>query len=160
MKTALSIANPDIQPLLIRGGLLIDGTGSPGRPADVSVRGGRIAEVGDVSIDDAAARIIDASGLVVAPGFIDTHTHDDRLVLDEPAMACKVTQGVTSVVVGLCGVSIAPRPPRAMQRLPDPLGLLSLPMMSAILPKWQTMSTPSGIGHHRSMLAHSWGMPA
>jgi N-acyl-D-amino-acid deacylase len=125
MKTALSITNPDIQPLLIRGGLLIDGTGTPGRPADVSVRGGRIAEVGDVNIDDAAARIIDASGLVVAPGFIDTHTHDDRLVLDEPAMACKVTQGVTSVVVGLCGVSIAPRPPRALQRLPDPLGLLA-----------------------------------
>jgi N-acyl-D-amino-acid deacylase len=125
MSTARQTASPDDQTLLFRGGLLIDGTGAPGRMADVAVTGGRIVEVGSVNASTKRSRIINASGLVVAPGFIDTHTHDDRLVLDDPSMACKVTQGVTSVVVGLCGVSLAPRPPAGLTRLPDPLGLLA-----------------------------------
>jgi N-acyl-D-amino-acid deacylase len=125
MSTADATSHPDTPTLLFKGGLLIDGTGAPGRLAEIAVRGGRIVEVGEVTSGTPATRIIDASGLVVAPGFIDSHTHDDRLVLDEPAMACKVTQGVTSVVVGLCGVSLAPRPPAGLARLPDPLGLLA-----------------------------------
>ncbi|MCU0886078.1 MAG: D-aminoacylase [Beijerinckiaceae bacterium] len=116
---------PDQATLVIKGGLLIDGTGAPGRIADVAVAQGRVIAVGGRAREAAGARIIDAAGLVVAPGFIDTHTHDDRLVLDDPAMECKVTQGVTSVVVGLCGVSLAPRPPGALAPLPDPLGLLA-----------------------------------
>jgi N-acyl-D-amino-acid deacylase len=127
MMIACSAASSDGQPLLLRGGLVIDGTGSPGRIADVRVNGGRIVEV-CADGDPTQSRIVDATGLVVAPGFIDTHTHDDRHVLDEPSMACKVTQGVTSVVVGLCGVSLAPRPPTRLASLPDPLGLLA-PLM-------------------------------
>lgn len=113
--------------ILIRGGTVIDGTGSPARHADVLVQDGRIINVGMLDNSLPGTREIDATGLVVAPGFIDVHTHDDRLVLEEPAMACKVTQGVTSVVVGLCGISLAPRLPGSSQRYPDPLELLGVP---------------------------------
>jgi N-acyl-D-amino-acid deacylase len=93
--------------LVIRGGKVIDGTGGPGFVADVAVRGDRIAAVGDVSVRSAQT-VIDAAGKAVAPGFIDVHTHDDRALLSTPEMAMKVSQGVTTVVVGNCGVSLAP----------------------------------------------------
>lgn len=125
MKTIAAEFAPESPITLIKGGWLIDGTGAPGRKADVVITGDRISAVGSLPDETGVSRIVDATGLVVAPGFIDTHTHDDRLVLDEPAMACKVTQGVTSVVVGLCGVSLSPRPPAGLTRPPDPLGLLA-----------------------------------
>jgi N-acyl-D-amino-acid deacylase len=68
--------------------------------------------------------VIDAQGMVIAPGFIDVHTHDDHAVLDDPGMAFKVTQGVTTVVTGLCGLSLAPSPPPSLKTLPEPFGLL------------------------------------
>ena len=74
---------------------------------DVAVSGDRIAEIGTVS-KSTGAREIDVSGLVVAPGFIDVHTHDDRALLATPDMAAKASQGVTTVVTGNCGVSLAP----------------------------------------------------
>jgi len=93
--------------LILRGGLLVDGSGVPGRRADLAVQGERIAAIG--GLDDATGRReIDVSGLAVAPGFIDTHTHDDAEVLLRPAMQAKVSQGVTSVIVGNCGISAAP----------------------------------------------------
>jgi len=93
--------------LVIEGGTVIDGTGAPGRPADVAVAGERIAAVGALAGWQAQERI-DAAGLAVAPGFIDAHTHDDRLALECPDMTPKLSQGVTTVVAGNCGVSLAP----------------------------------------------------
>jgi N-acyl-D-amino-acid deacylase len=93
---------------IIAGGDVVDGSGGPRRRADVGVEGGRIAVVGDLS-GVAAHRRMDAGGQIVAPGFIDVHTHDDALLLQEgTAPHPKVLQGVTSVITGNCGVSLAP----------------------------------------------------
>lgn len=107
--------------LLVAGGTVIDGTGAPRRRADVAVDDDRIVAVGDLSGISAGSRI-DATGKIVAPGFIDVHTHDDRALLSSPSMDMKVSQGVTSVVVGNCGVSLAPL--RLDRRPPPPLDLL------------------------------------
>jgi N-acyl-D-aspartate/D-glutamate deacylase len=103
------VGNPPYD-LLITKARLIDGTGGPSRNADLAVRGDRIAQIADWgSIDPTAARrVVDATGLVLAPGFVDSHTHDDFAVIGDPAMRPKVTQGVTTVVVGNCGISGAP----------------------------------------------------
>src|SRR4051812_9214965 len=92
--------------LLIRGGAVVDGSGSPRFVADVTVQGGRITAVGrDLG---AAARVIDATGLVVAPGFIDIHTHADIALLARPEHLPKVMQGVTTEVFSNCGLGFAP----------------------------------------------------
>jgi len=93
--------------LIIRNGLVIDGTGAARRRADVGVAGDRIVAVGEVG-SAARTREFDATGRIVAPGFIDAHAHDDRALLSMADMTPKVSQGVTSVVVGNCGVSLAP----------------------------------------------------
>ena len=91
--------------LVIRGGTVIDGTGAPGRTADVAVTGGVVSEVG---VGLAGKRALDASGHVVAPGFVDIHTHYDAQVFWDPALSPSCWHGVTSVVAGNCGFSIAP----------------------------------------------------
>lgn len=94
--------------LVIRGATLFDGTGAPRATGDLAVTGDRIVALGDCGAMQ-GDREIDARGLALAPGFIDAHTHDDRAVLCGPAcLACKSSQGVTTVVVGNCGVSLAP----------------------------------------------------
>jgi N-acyl-D-amino-acid deacylase len=109
--------------LLIRNGIVIDGTGAPRQAADVAVEGGRIVEIG--RLEQARGEVeIDAAGKVVAPGFIDAHTHDDRLLLSAPDMAPKVSQGVTTVVAGNCGVSLAPAPQGMRKPITPPLDLL------------------------------------
>ncbi|MEE8545100.1 MAG: D-aminoacylase [Alphaproteobacteria bacterium] len=107
--------------LAISGATVIDGTGAPGVAADVAVTAERIVGVGDLA-GTVAMREIEASGLVLAPGFIDVHTHDDRALLATPEMAMKVSQGVTTVVVGNCGVSLSPLIPVGAP--PPPLDLL------------------------------------
>ncbi|MCP5452365.1 MAG: D-aminoacylase [Spirochaetaceae bacterium] len=112
---------------LIRGGLVVDGTGAPARRADVLVDGDRIAAVGDVPNPPAGTAVIEAAGAVVAPGFIDAHTHDDVAALDGVNMA-KLSQGVTTAVVGNCGFSLAPWTPSPARPLPPaPLGILGGP---------------------------------
>lgn len=93
--------------LLLRGGTVIDGTGAPRFVADVGVVGGVITFVGDGRGCE-AREVLNVAGLAVAPGFIDSHAHDDWAVLAQPAMAPKVSQGVTTVVNGNCGNSLAP----------------------------------------------------
>src|SRR4051812_11684220 len=96
--------------LLIRGGHLIDGTGAPGRDADLSVHAGRIVAVERRS-PRPARRVIDARGQVVAPGLIDIHTHSDFTLPLNPRAESKIRQGVTLEVVGNCGFSAAPALP-------------------------------------------------
>jgi N-acyl-D-amino-acid deacylase len=93
--------------LIIRDALLIDGTGAPAWRGDLAVQDDRISAVGDLS-QQKGAREISAAGLALAPGFVDTHTHDDRALLSDPLMECKISQGVTTVVAGNCGISLAP----------------------------------------------------
>jgi len=99
--------------LVIRNGMLVDGTGRPARRADVAVQDGTIAEVG--KIQDGAERVIDASDLVVAPGFVDHHTHYDAQICWDPTTSCSPWHGVTSVVMGNCGVGLAPCRPEARE---------------------------------------------
>ncbi len=99
--------------ILIKNGTLIDGTGGPARRADVAISGGKIVGLGKVS--DPAKRTIDAGGLVVAPGFIDPHTHYDAQICWDGATTPSSWHGVTSVVMGNCGVGIAPCRPETRE---------------------------------------------
>ena len=109
--------------LLIRNAFIVDGTGAPRFRADVGIQGERITRVGDLQTVQATLEI-DAAGLVLAPGFIDAHTHDDRLMLSGGDMAPKVSQGITTVIGGNCGVSLAPMPRPIPDPVTPPLNLL------------------------------------
>ena len=93
--------------ILITGGQIIDGTGNPARSADIGIKNGRIASMGDLSSTSSKTQI-DATGLVVAPGFIDLHTHTERRLLDFPDIQNYTRQGVTTVLGGNCGASPLP----------------------------------------------------
>ena len=95
--------------VVIRNGLVVDGTGSPGQTADVAIRDGRIVAIGEVS--DKGNHEIDAEGLVVAPGFVDVHTHFDAQVFWDTTLSPSPLHGVTTVISGNCGFTIAPLEP-------------------------------------------------
>ncbi len=94
--------------VLIKGGVLIDGSGARRQQADVVIDRGHIVAVGAEAAHYQADHVIDAAGKVVCPGFIDVHTHDDRAVLKAEQILPKLSQGVTAVVSGNCGISVAP----------------------------------------------------
>jgi N-acyl-D-aspartate/D-glutamate deacylase len=126
--------------LVIRGGTLIDGTGAPGRLADVSVRDGRVTDIG---VGLTGAREMDAGGMVVAPGFVDIHTHYDAQVFWDPWLTPSSHHGVTSVIAGNCGFSIAPVRPefvpllaRTLQHVED----MSFDTLSTGVP-WDSFET-------------------
>ena len=106
--------------MLLRGGTVIDGTGAPRFVADVRIEGERISAIG-AQLPTQGAEVVDVAGKIVAPGFIDVHTHDDQIVLAAPQMLPKISQGVTTVVIGNCGISLAPL---VHADVPPPLNLL------------------------------------
>ena len=99
--------------LLIKNGTVVDGTGAPSYRADIAVANGKIAEIGKVT--EGAKRILDASDLIVAPGFIDPHTHYDAQICWDPLITSSSWHGVTSLVMGNCGVGIAPCKPEVRE---------------------------------------------
>jgi len=99
--------------LLVKNGTVVDGTGSAPRRADVAIAAGKIAEIGKVA--DSAKKVIDASDLIVAPGFVDPHTHYDAQICWDPYITSSSWHGVTTVIMGNCGVGIAPCRPNVRE---------------------------------------------
>jgi len=119
------VSGPDHADLLITGATIVDGTGAPARGGDLAIRGGRIREVPTRPGEELppAARTIDARGMVVAPGFIDLHSHAALMILADPDHGAKVRQGVTTELVGVDGLSYVP--------FPDPADLAAMVDMNA-----------------------------
>ncbi|HEY4352133.1 MAG TPA: amidohydrolase family protein, partial [Paraburkholderia sp.] len=114
-------SHPEAADTLIVEAQLYDGTGAPPVQRDVALRDGRIAAIGNLS-NWLAEDVIEANGRALAPGFIDVHTHDDTHVIRAPQMLPKISQGVTTVIVGNCGISASPVTLKGDP--PDPMNLL------------------------------------
>ena len=114
-------SHPEVADTLIVGAQLYDGTGAPPLARDVALREGRIAAIGNLS-NWLAEDVIEADGRALAPGFVDVHTHDDTHVIRAPQMLPKISQGVTTVIVGNCGISASPV--TLAGDPPDPMNLL------------------------------------
>ena len=112
--------------LVIKNGTVVDGTGAKRYQADVAIADGKVAEIGKVT--EGAKRTIDADGLIVAPGFVDPHTHYDAQICWDGAVTPSSWHGVTSVVMGNCGVGIAPCRPETRE-----VADMSLPVSCAMM---------------------------
>src|SRR5712672_4640510 len=132
--------------VVIRGGLVVDGSGRPGEIADVAVHDGRIAALGR-SLPAGSARVIDAEGLAVAPGFIDIKTHSDFTLPINPKAESKVRQGVTTEIIGHCGFSVAPVLPSKIKLLRDYLSPSApwLPFRETTLPHYLAGFPPTAV---------------
>ena len=133
--------------LLIKNGCIVDGTGKPGYGGDVAVEDGRIVEVGKTS--GRAKRVLDAGGRVIAPGFVDIHTHYDAQVMWDPLLSSSCWHGVTTVVMGNCGFSLAPCKPEHREYVTTMLARvegMSLEALRAGL-GWQWQSSAEYLGH-------------
>lgn len=141
--------------VLIRRGVIIDGSGSPGTVGDIALAGGRIAALG-LSLADNASKVIDADGLAVTPGFIDVKTHSDFVLPINPKAESKVRQGVTTEIIGHCGFTVAPVLPGKTQLLADYLsgGAPWLPFREMSFPEYLdtfpavSVNTGMLIGHN------------
>jgi N-acyl-D-amino-acid deacylase len=152
---------------IIRNALVFDGLGGEGSPGDVGIAAGRIEAIG--ALGGSGASEVDAGGMALCPGLIDSHTHDDLAVLDTGLLP-KISQGVTTVVVGNCGISAAPFVPRGP--LPDPFGLLGGPELfsypdfasyrRAIESSGAPVNVASLVGHTtiRALVMERLGRPA
>jgi N-acyl-D-amino-acid deacylase len=150
--------------ILIRGGVVIDGSGRPGESGDVLVRGGRIAAIG-TSLPEPAAKVIDATGLVVAPGFIDIKTHSDFTLPINPKAESKVRQGVTTEIIGHCGFSVAPVLPGKLELIRDYLSASApwLPFREMRFPEYldtfpATAVNPGMLVGHHTLRLNVMGM--
>jgi N-acyl-D-amino-acid deacylase len=123
--------------LLITGGTLVDGTGAARSRADVAVADGRIAAVGELS-GMAARERVDATGLVVAPGFVDLHAHSDLTLLSSGSARSAVAQGITTQVVGNCGIGPFPAPAQRQAEVRAAIALIELD--PAVPWTWSTMA--------------------
>jgi N-acyl-D-aspartate/D-glutamate deacylase len=143
--------------LVIKGGDVVDGTGATRRRADVGVRGGRIVEIG--AVDESAAHTIDADGRVVAPGFVDVHTHYDAQVFWDPTLSPSPLHGVTTVVGGNCGFTIAPLVPSEADYLMKMLARVEgmpLDALAAGVP-WDWKTTAEYFDHFEDTLSVNAG---
>ena len=130
--------------LKIAGGDIVDGTGGPRRRGDLGLRDGKVVALG--AAPDSAARTIDATGMVVAPGFVDVHTHYDAQVLWDPMLTISPWHGVTTVVVGNCGFGVAPTRPEhrdlVLRTLERVEGMSLAALKAGIGPDWPFQTFP------------------
>ena len=107
--------------IVVRNGSVVDGSGSPARRADIAIKDGKIVRIGDLK-SEPSDRKIDASKRIVSPGFIDMHAHSDFTLLANPFSYSKIHQGITTEVVGNCGMSMAPYDRRRLEEVKQYLG--------------------------------------
>jgi len=147
--------------ILIKNGMVVDGSGAAAFRADLALSAGRIVEIGAVS--GGAARVIDASDLIVAPGFIDPHTHYDAQICWDPLVTCSSWHGVTSVIMGNCGVGLAPCKPTErdvamsnvvhVEAIPYDVLAQGLPWDWESFPQYMDAAAKRGVGINVGFLA-------